>query len=56
MLFGIKIMILLVFILLYSIFNPQNAVTFLITFFAVYLIHTVFVVIKVLNTLKNKTG
>ena len=54
LLFGVKVMILLVFIVIYAYFNPQNAVAFLITFFVVYLINTVFVIIKILNRLKNR--
>ncbi len=51
--FGSKIGVLLIFILLYSVANPDKAVPFLITFFIVYLINTVFVIIKVLKLMKR---
>lgn len=50
---GIKILALLVFIVIYVYMNPQNAMPFLIVFFALYLINSVFVIIKVLKTLKR---
>ncbi len=53
MFFGIKMMVLLIFILVYALFNPQNAVSFLITFFALYLINTVFVIFKVVKVFKK---
>lgn len=52
--FGVKIIVLLIFIVLYSYFNPSQAVSFLITFFILYVIYTAFEVIVVLRYLKNK--
>lgn len=52
-LFGTKIGVLLIFILLYSVANPDKAVPFLITFFIVYLVNTIFLVFKVVKLMKS---
>ncbi len=52
-LFGVKIGVLLIFILLYSVTNPDKAVPFLISFFVVYLINTIFLVFKVVKLMKS---
>jgi hypothetical protein len=51
--FGVKILILLAFIITYAYLNPTKAVAFLITFFVLYLIYTSFEVISVLRYLRN---
>ena len=51
--FGVKIMILLVFIITYAYFNPDRAVAFLITFFVLYLIYTTFEIVSVVRFLQR---
>ena len=51
--FGVKILILLTFIITYAYLNPARAVAFLITFFVLYLIYTSFEVISVLRYLRK---
>lgn len=52
--FGIKIILLLIFIVLYSFFNPDVAVQFLITFFILYVIYTIHGVIAISGYLKKQ--
>jgi hypothetical protein len=52
--FGVKIMILLVFIITYSYFNPEKAVAFLITFFILYVIYTTFEIVSIVQYLRHK--
>ena len=55
MIFGAKIMVFLIFIIVFSYFNPQIAVPFLISFFILYVIYTVFEVITLLRYLRQKS-
>lgn len=52
--FGIKIIILLVFIVLYSFFNPDVAVQFLIIFFILYVIYTIHGVVAISGYFKKQ--
>jgi L-asparagine transporter-like permease len=54
MVFGIKIMAFLFFIVAYAYFNPNHAVAFLVTFFILYVINTIFVVVKTIKMLQNR--
>ncbi len=49
---GAKIFLFLIFIITYSYFNPQVAVPFLISFFILYVIYTVFEIITLLRYLR----
>ena len=51
--FGVKIMILLVFIITYAYFNPEKAVSFLVTFFVLYLVYTTFEIVSVVRYLQR---
>ncbi len=51
---GIKMMIYLVFITSYSFMNPEKATSFLISFFVLYLLYTVFEVFLIVRYLKKK--
>ena len=51
---GIKMMIYLVFITSYAFMNPEKATSFLISFFILYILYTVFEVILIVRYLKNK--
>ena len=52
--FGIKIMLLLVFIITYAYFNPEKAVPFLVTFFILYVIYTTFEIISIVRYQQRK--
>jgi len=52
--FGVKIMLLLVFIITYAYFNPEKAVPFLITFFILYLVYTTFEIISIVRYQQHK--
>jgi len=52
--FGIKIMLLLAFIITYAYFNPQKAVPFLITFFLLYVIYTTFEIVSIVRFQQRK--
>ncbi|MDK2977586.1 MAG: hypothetical protein PWP52_300 [Bacteroidales bacterium] len=54
MISGIKMMIYLVFIVLYALFNPDHAKFFLITFLILYFIYTFFEVLLILKFLNKK--
>ncbi len=54
MISGIKMMIYLVFITSYAFMNPEKATSFLISFFILYLLYTVFEVILSVRYLKKK--
>jgi hypothetical protein len=51
---GAKIFLFLIFIITYSYFNPQVAVPFLISFFILYIIYTVFEIVTLLRQLRAK--
>ena len=51
---GIKMMIYLVFITLYAFMNPLKAAPFLISFFSLYLLFTIFEVFHIVKYLKRK--
>jgi len=51
--FGVKILILLAFIIIYAYFNPTKAVVFLIAFFVLYLIYTSFEIFSVVRYLRD---
>ncbi len=51
---GIKMMVYLVFIVLYAILNPEHAKFFLITFLILYFIYTLFEVILALKIFNKK--
>jgi len=51
--FGVKILILLTFIITYAYFNPTRAVVFLVTFFVLYLLYTSFEIFSVVRYLRN---
>lgn len=51
--FGIKIMLLLAFIITYAYFNPEKAVPFLITFFLHYLVYTTFEIVSIVRYQKK---
>lgn len=50
---GIKILVYLFFLILYMILKPENAVSFVLTFLALYLIYTFFEVFSILVVLKK---
>ena len=52
--FGIKIMLLLVFIITYAYFNPEKAVPFLVTFFVLYVLYTTFEIISIVRYQQRK--
>lgn len=52
--FGVKIMLLLAFIITYAYFNPEKAVPFLITFFILYVIYTTFEIISIVRYQQRK--
>jgi len=52
--FGVKIMLLLVFIITYAYFNPEKAVPFLVTFFLLYVIYTTFEIISIIRYQQHK--
>lgn len=51
---GIKILLYLLYIVVFLFFDRANAIPFLVSFLAMYAGLTVFEVISILNTLKNK--
>ena len=51
---GIKILIYLIFIIIFLAEDTASAIPFLISFLATYAAMTIFEVISILNTLKNK--
>ena len=51
---GLKILIYLVFIVVILFLDTANAIPFLVSFLAMYATITVFEVVSILNTLKNK--
>lgn len=51
---GLKMMIYLVFITTYALLNPQKAKIFLISFFILYLVYTVFEVFLIVRYFKKK--
>lgn len=53
---GIKMIFLLAFIIIYSFLYPHQAVTFLISFLALYLLYSVFEVIVIIPFFKGKTN
>lgn len=55
MLQGIKIMVYLILIVVYSFANPQRAVPFLITFLSLYLLFTSFSTISILKEIQSKS-
>lgn len=54
--FGAKIMVYLLFIIVFSYFNPQIAVPFLVSFLILYLAYTIFEIVILLRYLREKNS